>query len=317
MLGLSPARSEGTIFAIKRYALHDGPDLRTTIFLKGCPLSCWWCHNPEGLRHDIGMVTLAEKCVGCGECLEACPHKALKMSNSGPRRNVGLCAGCATCAETCPALAHEATGRVVSVASVLADIEKDRAFYDGSQGGVTFSGGEPLAQPGFLMDLLRECGKLELHRTVDTSGFAENALLLHIARETDLFLFDLKHMNSEEHERYTGVPNERILANLESLVGNGHAVQIRMPLIPGINDDAANLRATGEFVARLVHISEQDGRAGVCGLDVLPYHGTARAKYAKLGMEYKGLHIPKSDPQDVQRAVRLLERFGLTVRIGG
>ncbi|UZP66793.1 glycyl-radical enzyme activating protein [Desulfovibrio mangrovi] len=308
MLGICPAKTEGTIFAIKRYAIHDGPDLRTTVFFKGCPLSCWWCHNPEGLRHDIGMVTVAEKCVGCGECIDVCPQKALKISSSGPRRKLDLCKACGLCAETCPALAHEATGYTVQADAVLQTIEKDSAFYNGSQGGVTFSGGEPLSQPGFLLEMLRLCGKRGLHRVVDTSGFAENSLLLHVAKETDLFLFDLKHMDSALHEQYTGVPNERILENLRSLARQGHAVQVRMPLIPGINDDEKNLRATGEFVS---------GLPGIRHIDVLPYHGIAKAKYTKLGMEYKGADIPKSAPEDVQRAVRTLEGYGLKVRIGG
>lgn len=308
MHGLCPTTTEGTIFAIKRYALHDGPDLRTTVFLKGCPLSCLWCHNPEGLRHDIGMVTMADTCVGCGDCLAACPQQALRMTHAGPRRNDERCTACATCADTCPALAHEATGYRVTTDTVLAAIEKDRPFYDGSQGGVTFSGGEPLAQPGFLMELLRECGTRELHRVVDTSGFAETALLLHIARETDLFLFDLKHMDSETHQRCTGVPNERILENLAALARNGNAVQVRMPLIPGINDGDANLHATGRFVASLT---------GLRSLDLLPYHGSATAKYAKLGMDYPGASIPAPDPHAVRRAAGIMESYGLTVRIGG
>ncbi len=308
MLGLCPAKTQGTIFAIKRYAIHDGPDLRTTVFFKGCPLSCWWCHNPEGLSHDIRMVTMPDKCVGCGECMEVCPNAALKMSPTGPRRNDAACTTCGMCEETCPALAHETTGCTVDADAVLEIIEKDQVFFNGSQGGVTFSGGEPLAQPGFLLELLRRCGKHGLHRVVDTSGFAENTLLLHVAKETDLFLFDLKHMDTAQHERVTGVPNKLILQNLQSLARQGHPVQIRLPLIPGINDDDKNLKATGAFVA---------GLPGVRGIDVLPYHSIAKAKYAKLGMEYKGAGIPKSDPADVQRAVRILEGYGLKVRIGG
>ncbi len=308
MHGLCPAKTDGTIFAIKRYALHDGPDLRTTVFLKGCPLSCWWCHNPEGLRHAVDMVTVGDRCVGCGECLDTCPEQALRMTAAGPLRDGAKCRVCGVCTDTCPALAHEATGAGMQVDEVLDAIEKDRPFYEGSSGGVTFSGGEPLSQPGFLLELLRECGRRELHRTVDTCGFVETALLLYVARETDLFLYDLKHMDSAEHARVTGVPNERILENLASLCRHGHAVQVRMPLIPGINDSEANLQSTGTFVASL---------PGIGSIDLLPYHGSAVAKYAKLGMEYRGATIPKSNPQDVERAARTLERHGLTVRIGG
>jgi pyruvate formate lyase activating enzyme len=298
----------GTLFAIKRYALHDGPDLRVTVFLKGCPLSCAWCHNPEGMRPGPQILSIPSRCVGCGECLTACPRNALSAGPASVERDDTACTACGTCAETCPALAHEALGRNWTVAEVMAEVQKETPFFADSQGGVTFSGGEPLAQPDFLEELLLACGRLGLHRAVDTSGFAPAKTALRIARHTDLFLFDLKHMDPAAHRRATGVDNAPILANLRLLAETGTRVQLRLPLIPGFNDDDTNIRQTGLLAAAL---------PGVDGIDVLPYHATAKGKYAKLGLPYPGADIPAADPQRTERAAEILRNCGLTVRIGG
>ena len=298
----------GVIFAIKRYGLHDGPDLRVTVFLKGCPLSCLWCHNPEGIAASPGMLTVPDKCVGCGECVKACVQGALSAGPDGMRRNQEACTACGVCAEVCPALAHEAVGRKWTVPEVMAEIEKETPFFAGSQGGVTFSGGEPLAQPDFLEAMLMACKSLDLHRAVDTSGFAGAAIISRIARHTDLFLFDLKHMDSIAHRRLTGVDNVLILSNLRLLAHSGAQVALRLPLIPGMNDDEENVRRTGLLAASL---------PGIRSIDVLPYHASARGKYAKLGQPYPGESIKKSDPDNVDRAVDILQHCGLEVRIGG
>lgn len=305
-----PIRTQlsGTIFAIKRYALHDGPDLRVTVFLKGCPLSCRWCHNPEGLHPDPAMLTIPGKCVGCGECVTVCPKNALFPGSGGMIRDLEACIACGLCAEVCPALAHERVGMRRSVQEVMTEIGKEIPFFAGGSGGVTFSGGEPLAQPDFLGALLRACGHLGLHRAVDTSGFASPDTITRIAQNTDLFLFDIKHMDPVAHRRATGMDNARILSNLRLLTGSGARVDLRLPLIPGVNDDSDNIRATGLFAASL---------PGVRHIDVLPYHASARAKYAKLGQPYPGDDIPASKPGDVERAVDILQDCGLSVRIGG
>lgn len=298
----------GTLFAIKRYALHDGPDLRVTVFLKGCPLACRWCHNPEGMRPDTQILSLPDRCVGCGECLTACPSGALLAGQGTVDRGPELCTACGTCAEVCPAMAHEALGRRWTVAEVMAEVEKELPFFADSQGGVTFSGGEPLAQPDFLEGLLLACGRLGIHRAVDTSGFATPETALRIARHTDLFLFDLKHMDPAEHRRATGVDNAPILANLRLLAKTGARIQLRLPLIPGFNDGGENIRQTGLLATSL---------SGVDGIDVLPYHATAKGKYAKLGLPYPGADIPAADPQRTERAAEILRNCGLRVRIGG
>jgi pyruvate formate lyase activating enzyme len=304
----SASSPSGTLFAIKRYALHDGPDLRVTVFLKGCPLSCLWCHNPEGIKAAQAILTLPEKCVGCGECMEACPQGALRPGLTGVVRDNETCIACGVCAETCPALAHEAVGRTWTVPEVMTEIEKESPFFAGTGGGVTFSGGEPLAQPDFLEAMLTACGQQHLHRAVDTSGFASAATISRIARHTDLFLFDLKHMDPDAHRRATGVSNAPILSNLRLLAESGARIGLRLPLIPGINDDAENIRRTGLLAASL---------PGIQGIDVLPYHATAKGKYAKLGMPYPGDAIPAADPASLDRAMEILRHCGLAVRIGG
>jgi pyruvate formate lyase activating enzyme len=298
----------GTLFAIKRYALHDGPDLRVTVFLKGCPLSCLWCHNPEGMRPGLEIVSLRDKCAGCGECVPACPQGALSAGSHGIERDADLCTACGTCAEVCPALSHEAIGRRWNVDEVMAEIGKELPFFEGTRGGVTFSGGEPLAQPDFLEALLVACGRLGLHRAVDTSGFAPAGTVRRIAPHADLFLFDLKHMDPDAHRCATGVDNGLIHDNLRLVAATGMEVRLRLPLVPGFNDDEDNIRRTGLFAASL---------PGVRGIDVLPYHAAARGKYAKLGRPYPGRDIPAPDPARVDRAVNILQDCGLAVRIGG
>lgn len=297
----------GTLFAIKRYAIHDGPDLRVTIFFKGCPLSCRWCHNPEGLDGRIAMHFNSERCVACGECAQHCPRNALGVDAAGLQRDSAICVSCGECVRVCPALAHEAVGRVWSVDEVVTAIEKDAPFFEGTRGGVTFSGGEPLAQPDFLAALLEACAERQWHRVVDTSGFAPRETLARIAPLTDLFLFDLKHMDSERHERFTGAPNGPILENARWLARCGVPLRPRFPFVPGFNDDEENIVRTGRFAASL----------GAKAIDLLPYHRAAGAKYDKLGLGWPARHIVPPAPEAVSRASLLLNDCGLSVRIGG
>ena len=300
--------TQGVIFDIKKFAIHDGPGIRTTIFFKGCPLACWWCHNPEGLTLSEQHIHRQERCLGCGDCAEHCPQNAIDPSNSGSLINDEKCIGCRTCVHTCPSEAHEFIGRTVTVDAVVEEIQKDIVFYDESKGGVTFSGGEPLMQPDFLIELLKSCAQLDLHRTVDTTGCTDAGLLLRVADSTDLFLYDLKHMDADKHREYTGLTNKKILNNLKLLAGHGASVNVRIPVIPGFNTDDENIERTGAFVSSL---------PGVNAVSLLPYHAAATGKYSRLGIHCfaSGTHVPTD--QEVLSIADRLERFGVQVKIGG
>ena len=293
-------------FDIKRYALHDGPNIRTTVFFKGCPLRCFWCHNPEGLGCGLEVVTVQERCIGCLECVHGCPEQALSFADGLITRVDERCSLCLNCVEICPSLAHEAIGYRASTESIVGEIIKDRPFFDHSGGGVTFSGGEPLAQAAHLVDLLRRCGELEIHRSVDTSGYAETSTLLEVAAHTDLFLFDLKHMDDELHHQYTGVGNRQILNNLEALSSAGSTVRIRCPVIGSVNDSGDNVEAMGRFLSRLKTIWD---------VDLLVYHDLAGAKYRKLNRPDLADRACSVSPGTVQRIRLQLEAQGLRVHL--
>ncbi len=298
----------GRVFAIKKYAIHDGPNIRTTVFLKGCPLRCWWCHNPEGIETELSTIWIKNKCIGCKKCLHVCPTLSLSQIDGEIRRDSTTCRQCRSCVEICPALAHEAIGWESSVADIISIIEKDIPFYDESKGGVTISGGEPLMQPGFLLDILRECGKLGINRAVDTTVYAEKKTVLQVAENCDMFLIDLKHMNSDKHRLYTGVPNELILSNIRALSKKGKQIRIRIPLIAGVNSDKENMHASAAFLAGLPHPPE---------VDLLPYHTIAESKYRKMNRTYPAVAFQQISKKTVRACSNILARMGLTVQIGG
>lgn len=298
----------GVIFDIERFSIHDGPGIRTTVFFKGCPLDCWWCHNPESQALERALWFWERRCVRCGDCVQACPRGAISLSGDSILTDEALCSVCGDCVQACCAQALEIVGRPVTVAEVMAEIEKDVIFYDESGGGVTFSGGEPLMQPGFLQALLASCKEKEIHTAVDTSGLAPWKTLQEISRNVDLFLYDLKLMDDEKHRKYTGVSNELIFSNLRALASQGSTIAVRVPIVPGINDDAENISSIGEFVASLTRVPP---------ISILPYHKAGVDKYARLKKLYA---LPETQsPSDGQIAeiAATLQRFGLTVKIGG
>lgn len=297
------------IFDIKRYAINDGPGIRMTIFTKGCPLSCVWCHNPESQSPHGQKMYTADKCIGCQSCVEACPENACELTPNGIVTDTELCIVCGICADVCPTKASEVTGRMMSKAEIFAKIENERVFFDQSDGGVTFSGGEPLQHTEYLIEILDECGERGIHRTVDTTGLAKTETLLEVAKRTDHFLYDLKLMDSAKHKRWTGVPNEKILENLQTLAATGAKINIRIPLIKGVNTDEENIRQTAAFVANL------DGEMKTVNL--LPYHNLASRKYQKLGQDYdpSGMETPSQAEQ--QRCVEIFAEYGLEAIIGG
>ncbi|MGD0610706.1 MAG: glycyl-radical enzyme activating protein [Anaerolineales bacterium] len=296
----------GIVFDIRKYSIHDGPGIRTTVFFKGCPLHCDWCHNPESRAFQPELIFRSNRCILCESCLEACPNGAITRQGDLILTDREKCKTSGECVLACEAEARQLVGRTMSVDQVMEEIEADRAFYDQSGGGVTFSGGEPLAQRAFLFGLLAACKARALHTTLDTSGYATWAVMDKIRGYVDLFLYDLKLMDNVRHRRYTGVSNQKILSNLTTLSELGHRIIIRIPVIPGINDDEANLRQTGAFLAAL------PVRPAV---ELLAYHQTGLAKYESLGLEYRLAEIQPPEPMRMEGIAEILRGSGLQVMV--
>ena len=297
----------GIIFNIQRYSIHDGPGIRTTVFLKGCPLNCWWCQNPESQLSGQEMLFWGVRCIGCGACSTICPSNAIQIKNGIPVTEKEKCILCGKCTEKCPALAREMIGKKLTTEEVTKEIEKDLVFYEESGGGVTFSGGEPLGQSEFLDSLLICCQKKKIHTAVDTSGYISWEILNKIHSKVDLFLYDLKIMDSGRHKKHTGVFNELILENLKKLSLVHRNIFIRFPVIPGINDDSKNIKEMGVFLSSL----------NIAQVNLLPYHYMGIDKYRRLGRTY---HLAATQPPSEERLSEIsgiLRKFNLNVRLRG
>jgi pyruvate formate lyase activating enzyme len=268
--------TQGIILDIKKYAIHDGPGIRTTIFLKGCPLDCWWCHNPEGKKFEI------EQNLSKNNSFHS--HKLLSF-NPSPSKNIG---------------------QKVTVKQVLKEVTKDRIFYEESNGGVTYSGGEPLAQPSFLLGLLVGSKKQGLHTVVDTSGFAAPEIIDRISKFIDLFLYDLKLATPKKHQKYVGESNELIINNLKRLSRKEKNIIIRIPVIPTINDTEEEIIALSEIIYNLPYHHQ---------VDLLPYHSIAANKYQQLNLENKMKDILPPSKGKMAKIKKLFHEQGLTVHI--
>ncbi len=299
----------GFIFDIKRYSINDGPGIRVTVFLKGCNLNCAWCHNPESISNKVQKLYTESRCIKCSACVVNCSQNACILTDEGIVTNAELCKICGRCAEVCPTTASEISRRIETTESILKIIERETVFFDQSGGGVTFSGGEPLLQPEFLFELLDACGRKGIHRAVDTAGLVNSEILLEAAKRTDLFLYDLKMIDPVMHKKWTGVGNEKIISNLKLLADSGADINIRIPLITGVNDDKENIEKSAQLIASLSGEMKK--------INILPYHNIAQQKYKKLGKEFN-LENLIEPPKDILSAIiSQFQSYGLDVKIGG
>jgi pyruvate formate lyase activating enzyme len=297
----------GIVFNIQRYQIHDGPGIRTLVLLKGCPLRCQWCSNPEGQEREPQLYYIRAKCKLCGQCVEACPHGANAIVDGQVIFKADLCVACGECIETCLYSAREFKGKSMTVEAVVKEVEKDRSFYFTSGGGITIGGGEPLAQPKFTKNILRTCKSMGIHTAIETSACGRWEDLKEIAASTDWFFCDLKTVDTHAHKEGTGLPNELILENCKRLSQvlekQETHLTVRIPVIPGFNDSKASITATADFVK--THMKSADE------IELLRYHSLALGKYQNLGMEYPLAEVVSSSETEMIAIKELIEKSGV------
>lgn len=319
MVGLE---RKARIFNVQKYSIYDGPGVRTLIFFKGCPLRCQWCSNPEGLERNYQVMYKVDLCIDCGSCVAQCPVQIHYFEDGedrltageGPglrhRVNRGIdCIGCRRCESGCPRQALSIVGSDKTISEVLEIIQQDMLFYLSSGGGVTLGGGEVTAQPEFAANLLTECRRLGIHTAIETSGYVRQEALLKIAQFTDLFLYDLKHIDSDRHYELTGVRNERILENLRLLICKGFNVKVRMPLIKGLNDSEETIAGTLAYLETFKHY------ANFRGVDLLPYHKLGINKYKQLAMNYPIIEDLSYRDEELRRIEESLKGYDFQVEV--
>ncbi|MBC2722105.1 choline TMA-lyase-activating enzyme [Desulfosporosinus sp.] len=307
------------IFNVQKYSIYDGPGIRTLIFFKGCPLRCKWCSNPEGLERNYQVMFKEDLCVDCGNCIPVCPvHLHYFQDDEGGKNGQGAehkvkrtidCVGCRKCESVCPKQALSIVGSDKTISDALEIIQQDALFYLSSGGGVTLGGGEVTAQPEFAANLLMECKRLGIHTAIETSGYTKLDSLLMIAQFTDLFLYDIKQIDSERHYELTGVRNERILDNLTELIRRGFTVKVRMPLIKGLNDSKETIGKTLEFLQSFKDYKNFQG------IDLLPYHKLGINKYKQLDMTYAITEDLSFKEEELDKIQEFIKGYDLQVEV--
>jgi pyruvate formate lyase activating enzyme len=299
---------EGIVFDIQNYAIYDGPGIRTLVFLKGCPLSCIWCQNPESQDPNPQRSYFKEKCTLCGTCVKACPNNALRISEDCVICNNDLCKLCGSCITTCPNNVIEIVGVARDVDEIVELVLKDKPFYDNSGGGVTISGGEPTMQGKFLLKLLKNLKNRDIHTALETCGYFNDSIRKELIQLVDLFLYDIKHIDSKAHEKYTGVTNEKILENFSFIlreVGNERIIP-RIPLIPSVNDDEIIIQGIITFLKSVNYSGE---------VHIMPYNKLAKTKYEKIGKGDRYQDLGNLTEEKLDRIVKLIESQSLKVTV--
>lgn len=297
----------GMVFNIQKFSVHDGPGIRTTVFFKGCPLKCSWCHNPESQKFNKELMFSKDKCTDCGKCIQHCSSGAIRMENGTVVNDYGKCSLCGRCTDYCVNNARELVGDEVSIKEIVKEIDKDMVFYDQSQGGVTFSGGEAMCQPGIIKELAKRCSEKGISVAVDTCGHVPFESFEEILDYVDVFLYDIKHMDSDRHKKYTGAGNELILENLIKLSERGANINLRIPVIGGVNDDDRTMNNIIEFVKG----------TNIRKVNLLPYHDIAKNKYDKLGKVYETELFRKPSEEHMEEWKKMFEKNGFITKIGG
>lgn len=299
------------VFNIQKYNMYDGPGVRTIIFFQGCPLRCKWCANPEGLMKKYRVMYKSNMCINCGECVDICPVGIHKMDGTNTHkidRNID-CIGCKRCESNCHNSALKIVGESKSISELLEVIEEDRAFYEVSGGGVTLGGGEVLMQADAATSLLMACKEAGINTAIETCGYATNEAIMKVAEFTDLFLFDIKQIDSDKHFYWTGVRNEQILENVQYLLKEKYNVQIRMPLLKGVNNNREDIEGVIKFL-----LPYKDYK-NFKGIDLLPYHKMGVNKYNQLGMEYLIKEEVALSNEELDKIESWIKEYDLFVKV--
>lgn len=289
---------KGLVFDIQRFSIHDGPGIRTTVFLKGCPLSCLWCHNPESQDPKPEIFFTASKCIGCLFCARMCERGGHRFEDGVHVYDRSECIRCGDCTRECYPQALEVAGKGMTVDEVVAEVRKDQPFYETSGGGMTLSGGEPLMQFGFTKAILEAAKEARLHTCLETCGYAKQERMLEVHPSVDLFLYDVKETDSGKHREYTGVPNDMIMANLSALSAAGARIVLRCAIIPGLNDRPDHFAAVARLAEEL---------NGIQAVDVLPYHPLGTSKTQRLGKIPRLAETPTPSDSTVRAWVEAIQ----------
>lgn len=308
--------ARGWVLNVQRFSMHDGPGIRTTVFVKGCSLRCLWCDNPESQPVEPQIIFREERCIGCGACVAACPEGAVTLVDGRRQIAAGRCRVCGRCVAECYAGALEQAGRLMTAGEVLAEVEADRPFYEQSGGGMTLSGGEPTAQPAFARALLAGARARGIHTAIESCGDAPWAVWKDVLPFLDLILYDVKEVDPELHRRLTGASSKRLLGNLARLARSGKPLIIRRPVIPGCNDSPESVHRLARLVRDLPAPASRPGGA-VDEIHLLPYHRLGEGKYERLGLEYALRGQPSLAAEDVARLRDILRSYGFRVQVGG